>query len=144
MHDTNEIAIPYQVGLALFKSHLTYQRLRMESQMKQTPEDTSNHFSVEERNAIPTKAPVASPPLYRFPRLKPTDVAEPTVSISVSLLSQFKPVTGTPERLGQQAYNFLGLAKLQSPENKAWADRLWESDGDLTRTMLAKVVDYNN
>lgn len=94
---------------------------------------------------MPTKAPVAPFQFEQnFPSLKPVDMSEPTVSISASLLSQFKPVSGTPERLGQQAYNFLNLGKLQSPENKAWADRLWESDGDVARIMIAKVVDYNN
>lgn len=72
------------------------------------------------------------------------ETPQETITLPLSLLTQFKPISGTPERLGQQAYNFFNLGKLQSPENKAWADRLWESDGDVTRTMLAKVVDYNN
>lgn len=105
----------------------------------------ANPYPLAERNTMSTRAPVSPDCAAKSNWLRANHRnSTETISISASLLSQFKPISGTPERLGQQAYNFLNLGKLQSPENKAWADRLWESDGDVARIMIAKVVDYNN
>lgn len=67
-----------------------------------------------------------------------------TISIPASTLGLFIPSKDSHQRLGQQAYAFFDLHKVKDPEAKAWADKLWESDGEETKILISRVIDYNN
>lgn len=51
----------------------------------------------------------------------------------------FKGITGL--RHGQAFHQHFKLEKISNEEDKMWADRLYQADGNIARTMIAERTD---
>ena len=65
------------------------------------------------------------------------------LTIPASRVKAFRqPLNGL--RWGQALYGELELYKLQNPETKAWADKLYNADDTTAKKMVEAVTDHAN